>query len=44
MRDLILRDQLLTKEELDVIFDPYALSEPGIAGMETMIQDGKYAR
>ncbi len=44
VRDLILRDQLLTKEELDVIFDPYALSEPGIAGMETMIQDGKYAR
>lgn len=44
VRDLILRDRLLNERELQVIFDPYALTKPGIAGLETMVQDGKYGR
>ncbi len=32
VKDLILRDKLLTKEELDVILDPYSMTEPGISG------------
>jgi len=32
IRDLILRDGLLTKEQLDVILNPYSMTEPGISG------------
>ncbi|HBY70646.1 MAG TPA: hypothetical protein DEG06_00215, partial [Lachnospiraceae bacterium] len=32
IRDLILRDGLLTKEQLDVILNPYSMTEPGICG------------
>ncbi|WP_028264055.1 aspartate ammonia-lyase [Atopobium fossor] len=42
VKELILKEQLLTEEEMKTIFDPYALSRPGIAGMEQMINDGKY--
>ncbi len=32
VKDLILRDGLLTKEQLDVILNPYSMTEPGISG------------
>lgn len=32
VRDLILRDHLLSEEELEVILDPYSMTEPGISG------------
>lgn len=34
VKDLILRDGLLTKEELEIILDPYSMTEPGISGKE----------
>lgn len=34
VRELILRDKLLTEEELNVILDPYSMTEPGISGKE----------
>ena len=34
IRDLILRDKLLTQEELDTILNPYAMTEPGISGKQ----------
>ena len=39
VRDLILRDGLLTEKELDIILDPYSMTEPGISGEELL--DGK---
>ncbi len=36
VRELILRDQLLTEEELDIILDPYSMTEPGISGEELL--------
>lgn len=36
VRDLILRDKLLSEEELDVILDPYSMTEPGISGKELL--------
>ncbi len=32
IKDLILRDGLLTKEQLDIILNPYSMTEPGISG------------
>ncbi len=32
VKELILRDQLLTPEELERILDPYSMTEPGISG------------
>ena len=32
VKDLILRDKLLTEEELDIILNPYSMTEPGISG------------
>lgn len=32
VRELILRDKLLTPEQLDAILDPFAMTRPGIAG------------
>lgn len=36
VRDLILRDKLLTEEQLDQILDPYSMTEPGISGKELL--------
>lgn len=36
IRDLILRDKLLSEEELDQILNPYAMTEPGISGKESL--------
>jgi aspartate ammonia-lyase len=32
VRELILRDKLLTADQLDAILDPYEMTSPGIAG------------
>jgi aspartate ammonia-lyase len=32
VRELILRDKVLTKEQLDLILDPFEMTRPGIAG------------
>ncbi len=34
--DLILAEKLLTKEQLDVILDPWNLTKPGISGKELL--------
>lgn len=34
IRELILRDKLLTKEQLDIILDPMMMTEPGISGVD----------
>lgn len=34
IKELILRDDLLTKEELEIILDPYSMTEPGISGKD----------
>jgi aspartate ammonia-lyase len=39
VRDLILRDKVLTKEQLDAILDPFEMTKPGIAGAEAMKHD-----
>ncbi len=36
VKDLILREGLLSKENLDVILDPYSMTEPGISGKELL--------
>lgn len=36
VRSLILRDKLLTEAELDLILDPYSMTEPGISGEELL--------
>lgn len=38
VRDLILRDKLLTEEELNAILDPFSMTEPGISGKELLEQ------
>ena len=35
VRDLILEKKLMTPEELDLILDPYKMTEPGIQGRDT---------
>jgi len=40
VRELVLRDQLLTKEQLDIILDPVSMTEPGISGIEKMNKMG----
>lgn len=32
VRELCLLNQVLTEEELDLILDPYQMTQPGIAG------------
>ena len=32
VRELILRDKVLTQEQLDAILDPFEMTKPGIAG------------
>ena len=39
VRDLILRDGLLTEQELDTILDPYSMTEPGISGEELLTKN-----
>src|SRR5699024_389510 len=41
VRELILRDKLLTEEELNVILDPYSMTEPGITGKDIMERELK---
>lgn len=40
VRELVLRDQLLTKEQLDMILDPVSMTEPGISGIKKMNKIG----
>jgi len=39
VRELILREQLLKEEELNIILDPYSMTEPGISGEELLERD-----
>jgi aspartate ammonia-lyase len=39
VRELILRDKVLTKEQLDAILDPFEMTKPGIAGAAAMKHD-----
>jgi aspartate ammonia-lyase len=39
VRELILRDNLLTREQLDVILDPFEMTSPGIAGNKARQQE-----
>ncbi len=39
VRELILRDKVLTKEQLDAILDPFEMTKPGIAGASAMKHD-----
>ena len=36
VRELLLRDKLLTHEELEIILDPFSMTEPGISGAELL--------
>jgi aspartate ammonia-lyase len=36
VRELILRDKVLTQEQLDAILDPFEMTRPGIAGAKAM--------
>ncbi len=36
VRDLILRENLLTEEKLNIILNPYSMTEPGISGVELL--------
>jgi aspartate ammonia-lyase len=36
VRALILEDKLLTAEQLDIIMDPFHMTQPGISGIEKM--------
>lgn len=40
VRELVIRDNLLTREELDIILDPVSMTEPGISGIEKMNKTG----
>jgi aspartate ammonia-lyase len=39
VRDLCLKHDVLTEEELDLILDPYEMTHPGIAGAELLDRD-----
>jgi len=39
VRELILRDKVLTQEQLDAILDPFEMTKPGIAGARAMKHD-----
>jgi aspartate ammonia-lyase len=39
VRELILRDKVLTKEQLDAILDPFEMTKPGIAGAQAKKHD-----
>ena len=38
--ELVIRDKLLTKEQLDIILNPVSMTEPGISGIEAMNKMG----
>ncbi len=40
VRDLVIRDNLLTQEQLDIILDPVSMTEPGISGIDRMHKIG----
>jgi aspartate ammonia-lyase len=39
VRELILRDKLLTSEQLEAILDPFEMTSPGIAGAKPVTQE-----
>jgi aspartate ammonia-lyase len=39
VRELILRDKLLTEKQLDAILDPFEMTSPGIAGTKPRKQE-----
>jgi aspartate ammonia-lyase len=39
VRELVLRDKVLTKEQLDAILDPFEMTSPGIAGAKPARQE-----
>jgi aspartate ammonia-lyase len=39
VRELCLKYDVLTEEELDLILDPYEMTHPGIAGRELLERD-----
>lgn len=39
--DLILEKNYMTKEELDIILNPFEMTKPGIAGKETLVKKDK---
>lgn len=41
VRDLIIREELLTKNELDTILEPMGMTTPGIAAEDLLIKKGK---
>lgn len=40
VRELVIRDNLLTQEQLDIILDPVSMTEPGISGIDRMNKIG----
>ena len=40
VRELVIRDKLLTREQLDIILNPVSMTEPGISGIEAMNKMG----
>ncbi|CAK7035436.1 MAG: Aspartate ammonia-lyase [Desulfovibrio sp.] len=44
VRELLLREKLLTAKELDVILHPLEMTKPGIAGFEILKAKGKVAK
>ena len=42
VRELVIRDNLLTEEQLDIILDPLSMTEPGISGSEKMTKLGGF--
>ncbi len=44
VRELILRDKVLTKEQLDAILDPFEMTSPGIAGSKEKQRDEVWFR
>lgn len=40
VKELVIRDNLLTQEQLDIILDPVSMTEPGISGIEQMNRMG----
>ena len=39
LRDLVLEEKLMTEEKLDRIFNPYAMTHPGIAGKDSDVEE-----
>lgn len=41
VESILLRDNILTKEEIDEIFNPFQLTKPGIAAKELLLKENK---